>query len=178
MVALNASVNASITTPFVAAAWGVQVIWASSDLGLFNPESAPLLQRASSTGASASQTPPSTKSGSATPTHSHHNGLSSGEEPGIGVGVAVAVLIVVAVLIILILRRRKRQRRETAENSPATSREEHQTRTQQDQPQVEEIDGRPKFEASSPDSRQSSGLHEADSVARYTPAELDGGGSR
>lgn len=136
-VALNPSTNVSVTTAFTAIDWGIKVTWASSDLDLFTPASAPILARMPT---AASQTSDNTREQSVTSSRtsalksaqttsksltaagsqkqdSHSGkavntstGLSTGAKAGIAVG-AAAVLILFLVCVFLLFLRRHRAKR-------------------------------------------------------------------
>ena len=137
VVAKDDFTNVSTSGPWVAGDWYIKVVWATSDLDLFTPKSAPLQRIASRTGKSSSagasgrkgsslQPPrssplptyapqtsaPVASSDSTGPTHATTTpGISTGVKAGIGVGAAVAGIVII-VLVLLVLRyRRQNQHR-------------------------------------------------------------------
>ena len=106
------------------------ISWASKDLSLFTPASAPVLPTASGSDAATSSARSTSTQTKATATHKHvtpqrssqsnptplhEGGLSTGAKAGIGVGVAVVAVILVIVGFLLW---RKRKRRATPISSP------------------------------------------------------------
>lgn len=125
-IALNAQTNTTITAPALAYEWYISVEWASSDLNLFTPRSAPILATTSvSYSTSTSPSAPSRPTGpasSTSPASSHHSpsgggSLSTGAIAGVAVGAAIAFLLIIAAIAFFVLSSRKRKDRKTAEIS-------------------------------------------------------------
>ncbi|KAK5708303.1 hypothetical protein LTR97_000843 [Elasticomyces elasticus] len=95
----NATLLNQSETIFVGIFPTIQVAWAVSDLPLFTPASAPVLQAQGSTGSATSTPPPNTK------------GISKSAWAGIGVGIGFACLFaLIGVLIWWLVMRRRRNR--------------------------------------------------------------------
>jgi hypothetical protein len=109
---------------FFAEQWPLSIEWASSDLSLLTPASAPLLGLTTATGvvslASDAALGSAAGAGSAgsRSSSSHANGapvtddgLSTGAKAGIGVGAGVAVVALIAALVFWIFKRRSTRKR-------------------------------------------------------------------
>lgn len=115
-----------VATSFVAQQWPIFAVWASSDLSLFHPKSAPLLEAGStitlSTPAATSNPPSSPSTAPAQKsTGTTSSSLSTGAQIGIGVGVGVgALLVIIALVVFFLARRQRRQRNAGATPAPAS----------------------------------------------------------
>jgi hypothetical protein len=101
-----------LSSTFIGYQWPLSVEWASSDLSLFTPASAPRLAATQSSGILdlGSMAPV----GTMTPSQSSavdHGSLSTGAKAGIGVGVAVAGAMIIGALVLWFLRRRVMRKR-------------------------------------------------------------------
>jgi LPXTG-motif cell wall-anchored protein len=113
---------------FVAVLPQIDVQWASSDLSLFTPASAPVLPAASiskfealTTSAATSTLQSGTQTSSPTSKASAgSNGLSTGAEAGIGVGIAIAVLLLISGIIYFVFRRRRRNKNAALQRAGST----------------------------------------------------------
>lgn len=104
------------SSPFTAFASTIAVAWASSDLPLFTPASAPLVQArlaasASRASASDSQATTSEPSNGTSSSPMSSGFLSTGAQAGIGVGVSIAGIILLALGMWALLRRRQSRTR-------------------------------------------------------------------
>lgn len=108
------------TEPFLALEPVVPIAWASSDLDLFTPASAPLLQAEDRAISSANTTTPSPGSERKSHATTSSSGLSTGVKVGIATG-SICGLLVIVLLVLLLSRMRNHhlQKKERATKNGA-----------------------------------------------------------
>jgi hypothetical protein len=102
-----------LSSTFVGYQWPLSVEWASSDLSMFTPASAPLLAATQSSGILdlGSMAPVGTETPSQSSAVDHSSSLSTGAKAGIGVSVAVAGAMIIGALVLWFFRRRVMRKR-------------------------------------------------------------------
>jgi hypothetical protein len=111
------SSTVTATPPFMAIDNPVMVAWVSSDLDLFTPASAPLLEDRATSSRNATTFSPGSQRKSNTTTSS---GLSSGAKAGIAAGNICGLLVIVLlVLLLACVRKHHQQRKESETNHEA-----------------------------------------------------------